>query len=427
MPTSRSDTIQSQLGVLVSRKECLNGRARAVGMEISRRTFVATGMTTMAVAYVGSQSGLCWGQMETGTKPTGEDGSKLWLRYPRMEADALPRYVRAARGVLVEGSSQTSRVAREEVELALDGMLGGANRAIGPDLDDGAVLVGTTKNSATIRGMNLAADLSQLGPEGFILRTMTWKGKNITAIASEGEVRALHGAFHWLRLMQTRSAVENLAVAQQPKVMLRTVNHGDNLNGTIERGYGGRSNWNWNDLPDKMSPRYTMSARASALVGINGAVLNNVNADTRMLTPPYLKKVAALADLWRPYGIRVYLSVNFAAPVTLGKLATADPLDAGVAAWWKAKADEIYELIPDFGGFRVKANSKGQPGPKDCQGARQAAQLGQMWEGLSGIVDPQRHKAVAAKLALQATRAALWRDQILGYFQPFRGKEIVKS
>ena len=336
-------------------------------MEISRRTFVATGMTAMAVAYVGSQSGLCWGQMETGTKPTGEDGSKLWLRYPRMEADALPRYVRAARGVLVEGSSQTSRVAREEVELALDGMLGGANRAIGPDLDDGAVLVGTTKNSATIRGMNLAADLSQLGPKGFLLRTMTWKGKNITAIASEGEVRALHGAFHWLRLMQTRSAVENLAVAQQPRVMLRTVNHGDNLNGTIERGYGGRSNWNWNDLPDKMSPRYMIYARASASVGINGAVLNNVNADTRMLTPPYLKKVAALADLWRPYGIRVYLSVNFAAPVTLGKLATADPLDEGVAAWWKAKADEIYELIPDFGGFRVKANSKGQPGPKDYQ------------------------------------------------------------
>ena len=147
--------------------------------------------------------------------------------------------------------------------------------------------------------------------------------------------------------------------------MLRTVNHWDNPNGSIERGYAGRSVWNWNDLPDKMSPRYTMYARASASVGINGAVLNNVNADKRMLTPQYLKKIAALADLWRPYGIRVFLSVNFAAPKTLGNLSTADPLDTGVIAWWKAKADEIYELIPDFGGFLVKANSEGQPGPKD--------------------------------------------------------------
>jgi alpha-glucuronidase len=326
---------------------------------------VATGLTALAAAYVGARSNPCLGRTETGAEPAGEDGSKLWLRYHRIEADVLPRYVRAAQGVLVEGSSQTSRVIREEVELALNGMLGEANRGIGPHLDNGVVLIGATMNSATIRDLNLAADLTQLGPEGFIIRTMTWKGKNITVIASEGEIGALYGAFHWLRLIQTRSAVENLAIAQKPKVMLRTVNHWDNLNGSIERGYGGRSNWNWNDLPDKMSPRYAMYARASASVGINGAVLNNVNADTRMLTPQYLRKVAALADVWRPYGIRVYLSVNFASPMRLGNLSTADPLDAGVAAWWKAKADEIYELIPDFGGFLVKANSEGQPGPKD--------------------------------------------------------------
>jgi alpha-glucuronidase len=336
-------------------------------MEISRRTFVATGVTAMAAAYVGSRTSRCSGQTETNAEPPGENGSQLWLRYPRLEAAALPRYVQAARGVSVEGSSPTSRVIREEVEVALHGMLGDAHRGIGPDLDNGAVLIGTTKNSATIRDLNLAADLAQLGPEGFIIRTMTWQGKNITVLASEGEIGALYAAFYWLRLMQTRSAVENLTLAQKPKVMLRMVNHWDNLNGTIERGYGGRSNWNWNDLPDKMSPRYTMYARASASVGINGAVLNNVNADPRLLTPPYLKKVAALADVWRPYGIRVYLSVNFAAPVRLGKLSTADPLDAGVAAWWKVKADEIYELIPDFGGFLVKANSEGQPGPKDYQ------------------------------------------------------------
>ena len=336
-------------------------------MEISRRTFVAASLTAMTAAYTAGWGRPCLGQTETSAEAAGEDGSKLWLRYPRIEADALPRYVSAARGVLVEGSSQTSRVIREEVKLALNDMLGDVERGIGPDLDNGAVLIGTIENSATIRGMSLAADLAPLGPEGFIIRTMTWKGKNITVIASEGEIGALYGAFHWLRLIQTRSAVENLTVAQKPKVMLRMVNHWDNLNGSIERGYGGRSNWNWNDLPGTLSPRYTMYARASASVGINGAVLNNVNADVRMLTPQYLKKVAALADVWRPYGIRVYLSVNFASPVRLGSLSTADPLDAGVAAWWKAKADEIYELIPDFGGFLVKANSEGQPGPKDYQ------------------------------------------------------------
>jgi alpha-glucuronidase len=334
-------------------------------MKFSRRTFLAMVLAAMAMACVGAWGNHCLGQTETGAEPAGEDGAQLWLRYPRIEPDALPRYAHAARKVLVEGDSPTSRAIREELELALDGMLGKADRGVGPDLDDGAVLIGTTGNSAAIRDMNLASDLAQLGPEGFVIRTMTWKGKNITVIASEGEIGALYGVFHWLRLMQTRSAVENLALAQKPKVMLRIVNHWDNPNGSIERGYGGRSNWNWNELPNKLSPRYAMYARACASVGINGAVLNNVNADTRMLTPQYLGKVAALAEAWRPYGIRVYLSVSFASPMRLGKLSTADPLDAGAAAWWKAKADEIYGLIPDFGGFLVKANSEGQPGPKD--------------------------------------------------------------
>jgi alpha-glucuronidase len=142
------------------------------------------------------------------------------------------------------------------------------------------------------------------------------------------------------------------------------LNHWDNLEGTIERGYAGRSLWQWNDLPDKLSPRYTDYARANAAIGINGAVVNNVNANTRILSAEYLRKVAALANVWRPYGVRMYLSANFAAPIRLGGLTTADPLDKGVIDWWKAKADEIYKLIPDFGGFLVKANSEGQPGPK---------------------------------------------------------------
>jgi alpha-glucuronidase len=142
------------------------------------------------------------------------------------------------------------------------------------------------------------------------------------------------------------------------------MNNWDNPNGSIERGYAGRSLWQWDDLPGKVSPRYADYARACSSIGINGAVINNVNADPRIFSPENLRKVAALADVWRPYGVRMYLSANFASPVRLGGLATADPFDQAVIAWWKAKADEIYALIPDFGGFLVKANSEGQPGPK---------------------------------------------------------------
>ena len=143
------------------------------------------------------------------------------------------------------------------------------------------------------------------------------------------------------------------------------LNHWDNLDGSVERGYAGQSIWDWWNLPDLKDPRYTDYARANASIGINGTVLNNVNAKADSLTAPYIAKAAALADIFRPWGIKVYLSARFSAPIEIGGLKTADPLDPQVAAWWKAKADEIYRAIPDFGGFLVKANSEGQPGPRD--------------------------------------------------------------
>lgn len=146
---------------------------------------------------------------------------------------------------------------------------------------------------------------------------------------------------------------------------LRLLNHWDNLDGTVERGYAGHSLWQWDQLPDSVSPRYEEYARLVSSVGINGTVLNNVNASSRILSREYLVKVARIADVLRPYGIKVYLSANFAAPVQLDSLPTADPLDKRVRKWWQRKADEIYALIPDFGGFLVKANSEGQPGPCD--------------------------------------------------------------
>ena len=144
------------------------------------------------------------------------------------------------------------------------------------------------------------------------------------------------------------------------------LDHWDNLDGSIERGYAGRSLWRWDELPDDRRRRACADyARANASIGINAVALNNVNASAQILTPANLRKVAALADVFRPWGIRVFLSARWSAPIELGGVATADPRDAGVAAWWRAKVDEIYALIPDFGGFLVKANSEGQPGPQD--------------------------------------------------------------
>ena len=180
-------------------------------------------------------------------------------------------------------------------------------------------------------------------------------------IASIGEPGLLYGAFHFLRLLQTGRPIESLDITERPRLARRLLNHWDNLDGSIERGYAGRSLWNWDELPDRVDPRVVDYARANASLGLNGTVVNSVNANPRSLSADYLKKVAALANTFRPYGIRLYLAANFAAPKMLGELTTTDPLDPAVARWWRAKADEIYALIPDFGGFVVKANSEGSP------------------------------------------------------------------
>ena len=183
-------------------------------------------------------------------------------------------------------------------------------------------------------------------------------------ITAQTDLGALYGAYHLTRLSDAGAEVPE-HIAETPAFALRILNHWDNLDGTIERGYAGRSLWQWHQLPDTISPRYAEYARRNARTGINATVLNNVNASPLILSTPYLNKVKALADVLRPYGIKVFLSVNFATPMALDSLPTADPLDPAVQKWWKRKADEIYSLIPDFGGFLVKANSEGQPGPMD--------------------------------------------------------------
>lgn len=212
--------------------------------------------------------------------------------------------------------------------------------------------------------LNLKKD-KQLAQDGFRIQ----KTDGEIVITSPTEVGILYGAYHLLRLQetgQTNSAFfQDTQSTENPAYPLRILNHWDNLNGTVERGYAGKSLWNWDELPATLSGRYEAYARANASIGINGTVVNNVNASPQILTPQYLQKVKALADVFRPYGIQVYLSVNFASPMVLDSLSTADPLDKEVIKWWKNKVHEIYRIIPDFGGFLVKANSEGQPGPCD--------------------------------------------------------------
>jgi alpha-glucuronidase len=200
------------------------------------------------------------------------------------------------------------------------------------------------------------------GDEGYELRH---RGSTALTISANDGPGVLYGAFALLRRLQMRQPVDLLEVQSAPRIQRRVLDHWDSLDGYVERGYAGRSLWDWFTLPDYIDPRYRDYARADASVGINGVVLTNVNADPLVLTAPYLVKVAALADTFRPYGIRVYLPVRFSSPVEVGGLRTADPVDPSVIAWWRTKADEIYRAVPDFGGFLVKANSEGEPGPQD--------------------------------------------------------------
>ena len=201
-----------------------------------------------------------------------------------------------------------------------------------------------------------------LGDEGYSINCI---GKHV-AVTANTDAGRLYAMFHLKRLADSGMKLEDKSIiTEKPAFKYRILNHWDNPNLTVERGYAGKSLWKWEELPDKIRPEYEEYARANASIGINGTVLNNVNADARMLSREYLEKVKVLADIFRPYNLKVYLSLNFAAPKHLAGLKTSDPLDKDVIKWWNDKVAEIYSIIPDFGGFLVKANSEGQSGPQD--------------------------------------------------------------
>lgn len=280
------------------------------------------------------------------------DGSQLWLG---------KQYANSCQVISQLPDNATAKIAKQELE-----------------------------NNWRGKNVELKIDKSLNLGEGYnIYARPAQQGDNIqyeATITASNPIGLLYGAYELIRLQNTDTYntgsgnQQNFSKAidetEKPKVGLRILNHWDNLDGSIERGYAGKSIFKWEEIKlgkngkggsisKSLHDRLITYARANASLGINGSVLNNVNASPKMMTAEYINKVKIIANILRPYGIRVYLSINFASPMALGYTKTADPLDKKVQQWWKKKAKEIYATIPDFGGFLVKANSEGQPGPGD--------------------------------------------------------------
>lgn len=312
-------------------------------------------------------------------RPASEDGSRLWLRSEH-----------AARTASVRFNGEKDATVDIAVRELKDYWKGRAVQLIRKS------------------GLNIKND-------GFCIKD---DGKVLT-VTSPSSVGLLYGSYALLRMQETGESFNGADKKEEPSYTLRMLDHWDNLDGTIERGYAGRSLWKWSELPGTLSPRYREYARANASIGINATVLNNVNASSQILSHDYLLKVKALADVFRPYGIRVFLSVNFASPMPLGGLRTADPLNKDVQKWWREKVKAVYKLIPDFGGFLVKANSEGQPGPCDynrshAEGANMLANALRPYKGL-----------VIWRAFVYAPHAGLENDrakQAMMEFQPLDGK-----
>lgn len=303
-----------------------------------------------------------------------DDGYRLWLKYDLIkDAGKREAYARSAQFIAFSGNSPVLKAASEELKNGLQGLLG---KSV-PVLANAGNRTGGIILAVTNTG------LPSMNAEGYQIKSQS----NNIVISGKTESAVLYGAFALLRHLQTLQPVANLSLTSSPKVRYRMLNHWDNPNATIERGYAGESLWKWYELPERLDPRYRDYARANASLGINATVVNNVNASSRFLTTEYLHKVAALAGVFRQYGIRVYLSIYFPAPKTIGGLKTADPLDPEVRKWWADKTKEIYSLIPDFGGFLVKANSEGEPGPQDygrnhADGANMLAEALKPYDGI---------------------------------------------
>jgi alpha-glucuronidase len=301
--------------------------------------------------------------------------------------DRRTQYCESIRNVVIFGESETAEIIRSEIARALPALLG-QSIPISLHPEPYSLVIGTFEKLKALGIAVPKAERDRLGNDGFKIQSLLSMSNPWLLITGNTETAILVGTFQFLWLLQTHQDIRGLNISSRPRVQHRILAHWDNLDGSIERGYAGKSLWNWPELPNSIDLRYHDYARACASIGINGTCLNNVNSQAQSLTTEYLIKTAALADVFRPYGIRVYLAPLFSAPIQLSNLSTADPHDPAVIAWWQRKINEIYHLIPDFGGLQIKANSEGQPGPQDYEASHHdgANMLAKLLEPYGGIV-----------------------------------------
>ncbi|RRQ49378.1 alpha-glucuronidase [Maribacter algicola] len=290
-----------------------------------------------------------------------QQGYTLWMDYAGSNPQSRKNLKFLAKSIYMEAGSDILKSAQNEIEIGLSGLLNEKLNFSDTMENDNSLVVSKVSSLKGSWSQSMDVSSEKLGNEGFYIRSRDG-GILVTA---NTDIGLLYGVFRLLQFIQAGHHLEDFSLLDAPSVDLRMLNHWDNLDRTIERGYAGFSLWNWQKLPEYIDQRYIDYARANASIGINGTVLTNVNANALVLTPMYLEKVAALADVFRKYGIKVYLTARFSAPMEIGGLETADPLNTEVRNWWAQKTNEIYKWIPDFGGFLVKANSEGQPGPQN--------------------------------------------------------------
>lgn len=311
-----------------------------------------------------------WGCALFATVGRAEDGYELWLRY-RLEPDAGRRAEYATYGgAVIAPDRPLVRVARAE-------LIRGWTIIAGPAADSaGSVFLGNRQDHPAVAAVITVEELAQAGSEGFVIKGGHWEKRAALVVAANTDRGLLNGVFALLRQVQLGRPLVGQRWIEAPRIARRVANHWDNpvitqevATGSIERGYAGETFFDWKQWPARIDPRLHDWARLLAAMGLNEVVVNNVNTAKRglegwkLLTPELRPQLKAMADLLRTYGIRLLISVNFFSPILIGHLPTADPADPAVQAWWQQQTDEIYAAIPDFGGFLVKADSEGEPGP----------------------------------------------------------------